>query len=56
LGIKSAVTCTSGVNDENTHPYKLKRFLDGENISQIEFEAEMCGFLEICRRLLKRGC
>ncbi len=56
LGIKSAVTCIPGLNDENSHPYELKRFLDGENISQIEFEAEMSGFLEICRRICKRGC
>ena len=55
MGIKSAVTCKPGLNDHKTHPYELKRFLDGENISQIEFEAEMSGFLDICRRLFKRG-
>ena len=54
LGIKSAVTCEPGLNDQKTHPYMLKRFLDGENISQIEFEAEMCGFLDLCRRFFKR--
>lgn len=55
LGIKSAVTCVPGLNDKSTHPYELKRFLDGENITQIEFEAEMSGFLDICRRIFKRG-
>jgi len=55
MGIKSAVTCKPGLNDHKTHPYELNRFLDGENISQIEFEAEMSGFLDICRCLFKRG-
>lgn len=55
LGIKSAVTCKPGLNDQSTHCYELKRFLDGENISQIEFEAEMSGFLDFARRLFRRS-
>jgi hypothetical protein len=27
----------------------LRRFLDSENISQIEFEAELCGFAQFLR-------
>lgn len=55
LGIKSAVTCIPGLNDKNTHPYELKRFLDGDNISQIEFEAEMSGFMDFVRKLFRRS-
>jgi len=50
-GIQSAVTCEAGLNYTDTNPYRLYRFLDGENITQLEFEAEMSGFLEIFRRL-----
>ena len=49
--IKSSVTCKPGLNDTNTHPYELNRFLDGDDISQIEFEAEMSGFMDIMRKL-----
>jgi hypothetical protein len=51
MGIRSAVTCIPGLNDSKTHPYELRRFLDGENITNLEFEAEMSGFLDLCRRL-----
>jgi peptidoglycan/xylan/chitin deacetylase (PgdA/CDA1 family) len=50
LGIESATTCLSGFNYANTEPLELRRFLDGENISQVEFEAEVSGFLELMRR------
>ena len=49
--ILSAVTCNPGLNYQSTSKYVLNRFLDGENISQIEFEAEMCGFLEFLRKI-----
>ena len=49
-GIESAVTCEAGLNYSDTHPYRFFRFLDGENISQLEFEAEMSGFLELLRK------
>lgn len=29
---------------------ELRRFLDGENISQVEFEAELSGFMELARK------
>jgi len=51
LGIRSATTCEPGLNDHQTNPLALNRFLDGENISQIEFEAELSGFSEILRGL-----
>jgi peptidoglycan/xylan/chitin deacetylase (PgdA/CDA1 family) len=50
-GICSATTCESGLNFSETPMLGLKRFLDGDNISQIEFEAEMAGYSEMLRRL-----
>jgi hypothetical protein len=50
-GIVSATTCNPGLNYISTPLLELNRFLDGENISAIEFEAELSGFSEILRRL-----
>lgn len=50
-GILSATTCEAGLNTRATPRYALRRFLDGEHISDIEFEAELCGFLELLRTL-----
>jgi len=50
-GVKSATTCDPGLNFSQTPPLALKRFLDGENISQIEFESEMCGFNDVLRAI-----
>ena len=52
-GIKSATTCDSGFNYSNTNRFRLHRFLDSQDISQIEFEAEINGFLEIMRKSRK---
>lgn len=49
LGVKSATTCELGLNTRKTPRLALKRFLDGSNISDIEFEAEMNGFSELLR-------
>ena len=49
LGIVTATTCDPGLNYPQTPRLGLRRFLDGENISQIEFEAELSGFSEILR-------
>ena len=51
LGIESATTCLSGFNYSNTERFALRRFLDGEHITQVEFEAELSGFLELMRKL-----
>jgi peptidoglycan/xylan/chitin deacetylase (PgdA/CDA1 family) len=50
LGVKSATTCLSGFNYPDTERFALCRFLDGENITQLEFEAELSGFLELMRK------
>ena len=44
LNIRSATTCEIGVNDASTDKYELNRFIDGEDISDIAFEAEISGF------------
>lgn len=48
-GMVSATTCDPGLNHPATPLLALHRFLDGENVSQIEFEAEMCGYQEMLR-------
>lgn len=48
-GFKTATTCEPGFNYPETPRLALKRFLDGEHISDLEFEAEMCGYKELLR-------
>jgi peptidoglycan/xylan/chitin deacetylase (PgdA/CDA1 family) len=50
LGIVSATTIKSGFTRVGASPYELRRFLDSERVSLLEFEAEMCGFFELIRR------
>lgn len=50
LGVTSATTCEVGLNPPATDPLLLNRFLDGNTISWLEFEAEMSGFAELLRR------
>lgn len=52
-GVASATTCESGLNYSDTPPLALRRFMDGSDISRIEFEAELSGFSEILRRLVR---
>lgn len=54
LGVVSATTCDAGLNYANTPPLTLSRFLDGNHISQIVFEAEMCGFADLLRSARSR--
>ncbi len=49
LGIETATTTHPGFNRKSRPRYLLRRFLDSEAISDIEFEAEMSGFLELIR-------
>ena len=51
LGIESATTCLSGLNTRRTPRYALRRFLDSEDISFVEFRAELAGFAELLRRV-----
>ena len=50
-GVVSATTCDPGLNLPDTPRLALKRFLDGENISQIEFESEISGFNDVLRTI-----
>ncbi len=52
-GVVSATTCDPGLNHAKTPTLTLHRFLDGNNISWIEFEAEMCGFSDLLRNIRK---
>jgi peptidoglycan/xylan/chitin deacetylase (PgdA/CDA1 family) len=54
LGVVSATTCLPGLNDATTSPFELRRFVDGEDIHQLEFEAALCGFSDLLRELRKR--
>jgi peptidoglycan/xylan/chitin deacetylase (PgdA/CDA1 family) len=49
-GIESATTCLTGLMSSNISLYSIPRFLDGANISQIEYESELAGFSEFCRK------
>lgn len=55
-GIESAVMGArapadpSGLNDSRTPRFALRRFSDGENVAQIEFEAELAGYTELLRQ------
>jgi peptidoglycan/xylan/chitin deacetylase (PgdA/CDA1 family) len=55
LGIRSATTCMPGLNSPRTSPLALRRFLDAENISDLEFDAEVSGFKELLRRAKARA-
>lgn len=50
LGIMSATTCDPGLNTSGSSPMLLKRYLDSEYTSDIEFEAEISGARELLRR------
>jgi len=52
----SAATCTPGWvrPGDRANLFYLPRFLDGEKIHDLQFEAEICGFMDIMRRLKSR--
>jgi len=57
-GVESATTCDAGLNWPGESPLTLRRFLDGSQVSQLEFEAELSGFGELlrgARALLRRA-
>ena len=58
IGCCSAATCEPRMNSTKTSFLALGRFLDAEDIPQIEFEAEIYGFKDLLRsalRLAKKG-
>jgi peptidoglycan/xylan/chitin deacetylase (PgdA/CDA1 family) len=52
IGIESAATCIPGLNDESTSVLLLKRYIDSEQVSQIEYEAMISGFMHCCTKLI----
>ena len=50
-GIATATTCETGFVDRETPAFAMPRILDSARVSQVEFEAELSGFLELKRRL-----
>jgi hypothetical protein len=47
--VESATTCEPGLNTAETPLLGLYRILDQDDLSQIEFEAELFGFSELIR-------
>jgi peptidoglycan/xylan/chitin deacetylase (PgdA/CDA1 family) len=54
LGVKSATTIDPGLNYSHTSRFALRRLVDGGSVSEIEFAAEMTGFMELVRLLRRR--
>jgi hypothetical protein len=54
LGVKSATTIEPGLNYRHTSHFALRRLVDGGPVSDIEFAAEMTGFMEVVRLLRRR--
>ena len=54
LGIKSAVTTAPGLCTKHSNRLALPRIVDGENLSMLDFEAEISGFLDIVRQIKKK--
>ena len=54
-GVSTATTCLPGLVDarDPNARYFVPRFLDGGNVSTIEFEAEMSGVLQLLRSLVR---
>ena len=51
VGVQSAATCEVGPNLPASSRFALRRFIDSENISQLEFEAELSGVADLLRGL-----
>lgn len=56
MGVRSATTCSPGLvpADAAGTMYQLPRFLDGESVTELEFEAEMSGFTGVLRSMARR--
>ncbi len=47
MGLSSSTTCDPGTNPVGTHPHRLRRILDRDNWSALEFEAALSGLTEL---------
>lgn len=55
LGMASSTTTTAGIAFPGAMMQLLPRFLDGENVTPIEFEAEISGFMHFMRMAFTIG-
>lgn len=49
--VVSGTLCDTGLVTSETNLFELNRILDGQQVSQLEFEGEMSGFLELTREI-----
>lgn len=56
MGVVTGTTCLPGLvtRADATQSHYLPRFLDGESVDMLEFEAEMSGFTELVRNLVRK--
>lgn len=54
LGIESATTTDSGLNARDAEPLALRRILDGESLTDLDFEARLCGFWDLVEAIKNR--
>jgi peptidoglycan/xylan/chitin deacetylase (PgdA/CDA1 family) len=52
-GVATATTCQAGLATAAHQRYDLPRFLDGENVSDLAFQAELSGLPDLLRLLLR---
>ena len=50
--VKTATTVSPGMLTPNTDHLQIPRLLDGEDVHQLEFESEICGFSSAMRKFL----
>ncbi len=55
LGLHTSTTLECRIVSRRDDPHLLPRLIDGDNISEIEFEAEISGFLSMLWRLVRRN-
>ncbi|MFA6303546.1 MAG: polysaccharide deacetylase family protein, partial [Legionella sp.] len=53
LRIQSSTTTGRALLDKNTNRQFMPRILDGEQMTNLEFEAELCGVLDLMRKAKK---
>jgi len=54
-GVKSATLVEDGINKRGTDPYRLRRFLDGRSVSDVEFQGYLSGALELYSKAKRRA-
>lgn len=54
LGIISATTTKEGLNRNSSGLFELSRISDGEDLTDLEFEAKICGFEYLLKKFLRQ--